>query len=109
MFAERRKVLSLCMRAKSLQSDSATLWMVAPQASLSMGILQARTLEWVALPPSRKSPRPSDLTHISCVSYVGTQIPYHLGSPFRELFNHLGMEVTVYDQGIWKICTQNII
>ena len=27
-----------------------TLWTVAHQASLSMGILQVRTLEWVALP-----------------------------------------------------------
>ena len=89
----------------------ATLWMVSPQLSLSMGILQARTLEWVALPSSRKSSWPSELTHISYVSYIGTWIPYHLGSPFRELLNSspLGMEVTVYDQGIWKICTQNII
>ena len=32
-------------------SDSATPWTIASQASLSMGILQARTLEWVAMPP----------------------------------------------------------
>ena len=29
-----------------------TLWTVARQAPLSMGILQARTLEWVAMPLS---------------------------------------------------------
>ena len=32
-----------------------TLWTVARQALLSMGILQARILEWVAMPSSRRS------------------------------------------------------
>ena len=32
-----------------------TLWTVACWAPLSMGILQARMLEWVAMPPSRGS------------------------------------------------------
>ena len=32
-----------------------TLWTVAPQAPVSMGILQARILEWVAMPYSRGS------------------------------------------------------
>ena len=31
----------------------ATLYTVASQAALSMGILQARILEWVAMPSSR--------------------------------------------------------
>ena len=31
----------------------ATLWSVACQASLYMGILQAKVLEWVAMPSSR--------------------------------------------------------
>ena len=30
-----------------------TLWTVAHQAPLSMGVLQARILEWVAVPSSR--------------------------------------------------------
>ena len=33
----------------SVMSDSATLWTVARQAPLFMGILQARILEWVAI------------------------------------------------------------
>ena len=33
----------------------ATLWTVALQVPLSMGILQARILEWVAMPSSRGS------------------------------------------------------
>ena len=35
-----------------------TLWTVAYQAPLSMGILQARILGWVAIPPPRNLPNP---------------------------------------------------
>ena len=41
-------------------SDSATLWAIACQAPHSMGILQARILEWVAMPSSRGSSQPRD-------------------------------------------------
>ena len=34
----------------SVMSDSETLWTVAHQAPLSMGIAQARMLEWIAMP-----------------------------------------------------------
>ena len=44
----------------------ATLWTVARQAPLSMGILQARILEWVAMPYSRGSSWPRDQTHVLC-------------------------------------------
>ena len=37
---------------------SVTPWTVAWQALLSLGILQARTLEWVAMPSSRGLPNP---------------------------------------------------
>ena len=36
----------------------ATLWMVARQSPLPMGILQATILEWVAMPSSRGSSHP---------------------------------------------------
>ena len=42
----------------SVVSDSVTLWTVAHQTALSTGILQARILEWVALPSSRDLPNP---------------------------------------------------
>ena len=45
-----------------------TLWTVAHQVSLSMGILQARILEWIALPPSKGSFQPRDQIRISYVS-----------------------------------------
>ena len=41
---------------------------VAHQAPLSMGILQARILEWVAMPSSRGSSQPGDWTQVSCIS-----------------------------------------
>ena len=43
----------------------ATPWTVAHQASLSMRILQARRLEWVAIPSSRASSKPRDQTQVS--------------------------------------------
>ena len=49
----------------------ATLSAVAYQASLSMGILQARMLEWLARPSSRGSSWPEDQIHISFVSCIG--------------------------------------
>ena len=35
---------------------------------LSMGILQARILEWVAMPSSRGSSQPRDQTQLSCIA-----------------------------------------
>ena len=60
----------MCLCAKLLLSCLlfATLWTVAHQAPLSMGILQARMLEWVAMPSSRGSSPPRDRTRVSCGS-----------------------------------------
>ena len=46
--------------------------------SFVYGILQARILEWVAMPYSRGSFHPWDWTYISCISCVGRWILYHL-------------------------------
>ena len=53
----------------------ATPWTVAHQAPLPMGILQARILEWVAMPSSTGYPQPRDQTQVSC---IGRQILCHL-------------------------------
>ena len=39
-----------------------------PQALLFMGILQARILEWVAMPSSRESSQPRDRTQVSHIA-----------------------------------------
>ena len=49
----------------SVVSDSVTPCTVALQAPLSVGILQARILKWVAMPSSRGSSQPRDQTQIS--------------------------------------------
>ena len=52
-----------------------TPWTIAPQAPLSMGfILQARILEWVAMPSSRGCSHPRDQTRISCISCTGRRV-----------------------------------
>ena len=43
-------------------------WTVACQASLSTGILQARILEWVAMPSSGRSSQPKDRTQVSLIA-----------------------------------------
>ena len=54
-----------------------TPWAVDHQAPLSMGILQARILEWVAISFSRICSQPKDRTLISYVSCIGRQVLYH--------------------------------
>ena len=74
------------MGAKSIQSCS-TLRDPKdfnPPGSSVHGILQARALEWVAMPSSRGSSQLRGRTHISYVSCIGRWVCYHehhLGSP----------------------------
>ena len=58
---------SFGVKWKSLSHSGlfATPWTVACQVPLSMGILQARILEWVAMPPSRGFFQPRDQTQVS--------------------------------------------
>ena len=49
----------------------------SPPGSSDYGILQARILEWVAMPSSRGSSQPRDRTVISYVSYIVRWILYH--------------------------------
>ena len=46
-----------------------------PPGSCVHGILQARTLEWVAISSSRGSFQPRDQTHVSCVSCTASPPP----------------------------------
>ena len=57
---ERQSVLIfyVCLVAQSC--PTVTPWTVAHQAPLLMGILQARILQWVAMPSSRGSSQPKD-------------------------------------------------
>ena len=57
-----------CAQSLSHVLFFATPWTIAHQATLSMGILQARILGWVAMHSSRGSSKPSDQTQVSHVA-----------------------------------------
>ena len=76
LILQRRKVRSACAvcmlsRFSHVQLFE-TIWIVARQGPLSMGILQA-ILEWVATPSSRGSSRPRDQTCISLLHLLHWQ------------------------------------
>ena len=52
----------LCLVARSRLTVAP--WTIAHQAPLSMGIFQARTLEWVAMPSSKGSSQHRDPTQV---------------------------------------------
>ena len=54
-----------CSQSLSSAQLFATPWTVACQATLSMGILQTRIREWVAMPSSRGSSQPRNQTQVS--------------------------------------------
>ena len=62
--------LSACMHAKSLQSYRTLCDSVdcSPLGSSVHGILQARILEWLAIPFSRGSSQPKGRTWVSCIA-----------------------------------------
>ena len=66
----------------------ATPWTVAHQALLSMGSLQARILEWVAMPSSRASFRPQGSNQgLLQRRWILYQLSYQ-GRPQTLLANH---------------------
>ena len=80
---------------------------MAHQARLSVGILQARILEWVAMSFSKESSQPRDQTHVSCID---RQILYPWAT--REapnkwiLFNNIHIYVDIVTAYIWIAYTQ---
>ena len=65
--ASERSLLC-CAYSLSCVQLFTTPWTVTHQAPLSMGILQARMLEWVAMASSRRSSQPRDWTHTSRIA-----------------------------------------
>ena len=62
-------------------------WTVAHQAPLSMGFLQARILEWVAMPSFRGSSWPRDQTWVFCIAGRFSSLVSHQGNfaPLKSL------------------------
>ena len=64
---------STCIHAKLL----CNIMDCSPPGSSVRGILQARILEWVAIPFSRRSSWPRDPTSISYAFCIGRRVLYH--------------------------------
>ena len=71
--------LYACVCAKSHQSHLTlcNLMDCSLPGSSVQGILQARTLEGIAVPSSRGPSQPRDQTCISCISCIGRRLLYH--------------------------------
>ena len=88
--------------AKSLQSCPTLCEPMdhSPPGSSVHGIIQARILEWVAMPFSRGSSLPKDRTCVSYVSCISRQILYHLGAQDVLIYvraGESGQDVEVLD------------
>jgi len=72
-----------CMHAKSLQLRLTLCDAMdcSPPGSSVHGIFQARILEWVAVPLSRRSSRPRDQTLVSGISCTGRWVLYTSSPP----------------------------
>ena len=72
----------------------------SPPGSSVDGILQARILQWVAIPFSRASSRPRFWTRVSC---IGRQILYHWATKYTAKVNLIQgekpktMHIEIYD------------
>ena len=54
--------------SRSVVSDFPTSWTASRPALLSMGVLQARIPQWVAMPTSRRSSQPRDQNQVSHIA-----------------------------------------
>ena len=80
------------------------------------GILQARILEWVAMPSSTGSSWPRDWSLVSGSSYIGRRILYHLsylGSPKKQACpgrhsQQRHQEHDWEDQAPWKLLLEQV-
>ena len=81
----------------SVVSDSATLWIVAHQAPLSMEFSRQEHWNGLPFPIPEDLPPLRDWTCISCISCIGRQIfllLHHLGSLWSRMLKKWGATVT---------------
>ncbi|CAN0023086.1 unnamed protein product [Rangifer tarandus platyrhynchus] len=71
----------MCVHAHALSrvQPFATPWIIVHQAPLSMGILQARILECIAISYSRGSSQPRDRNQVFCISCIGRPNAFTFG------------------------------
>ena len=97
----------VCTKVTSVVSYSATPGTVAHQAPLPMGILQARVLEWVAMPSSRGSSQPRDQIHVSLSpALVGR---FFTTSTMQSLVVHLMLHVFISTLNKYVMCVYDVL
>ena len=84
--------LSHFLKLRQVMSDSSLPHGLQPPGSSVRGIFQARILEWVAISYSRRSSRPRDQTHVSC---IGRQILYYYPNSLFFISMNLNWHVDV--------------
>ena len=75
-------------------------WTVACQAPVSMGILQARILEWVAIPSSRGSSQSRDQTQVFHIAGTFFCRLSHQGSPLSQKMQKK-KNLTIFNTHLW--------
>ena len=96
---DRRVIVSFCAVLCSVASDSLRPMDCSLPGSSVCGILQARILEWAAIPSSRGYSRPRNQTHFPGMLLHCRQVFYPL--------NHLGISVTVGKLKIRATCPKS--
>ena len=86
----------------SVVSDSVTPWIIAHQAPLSMGILQARILEWVAILSSRDLPNPG-IVSASHVSYIAGWL-FTIWTTREAQYLSLSAQISLHHQCLGSTC-----
>ena len=81
----------------------ATLWTVTPQAPVSMGILQARILEWVAMPYSRGSSWLMDQTHCLLCLLHWQEGSLALVPPEKPSLDSIWYQIFTLPLGDWRV------
>ena len=69
----------------------------SPSGSSFHGILQARILEWVAMPFSRGSSQPSDWTQVSCITRGFFNVWSLMSEPPGKPSAHINMLLLLYN------------
>ena len=87
---------------------------IAHQAPLSVGILQARILQWVAMPSSRGSSWTRDRTWVSCISCMAGRF-FTTGPLGKPVVNTICesescsvMSNSLWPHGLYSICIYTI-
>ena len=79
----------VCARSLPLRLTLCDPMDCSPSDSSVQGILQARTLELVAMPSSRGSSRLRDPTQVSCISCISRQALYHSATWEAHVYTYM--------------------